>query len=44
MGPLALGCIASILLGSLVLLPEARTLRVRRPATPVEPKPDGLAE
>jgi len=44
MGPLALACIASIFLGSLILLPEARTLRARRPAAPVEPKPGGLPD
>lgn len=44
MGQLALGCIAAILLGSLAFLPEARTLRVRRPAAPVEPRPGGLEE
>ena len=44
MGRLAGVCIALILLGSLVFVPEARTLRVRRPALPVEPKPGGITE
>ena len=44
MDSLALYCTLSIILGSLFLLPEARTLRARRRGTLLAPKPGDLPE
>ncbi len=42
MSALSWWALGSIVVGSLILVPEARTLRRRRPGDPVTPRPGGL--